>query len=159
LIIVAQGMTPQRLFDKCTQKFSSWKYTDRNLDKIIRSDRTSKDGAYAVWVRDRVEADEENKNLSAEQVKQQGIAGITLEERLLYELKFFKETGNHLDISNWTLCSGSRVSDSDVPGVDWDGRLWVDWYNPRDANSFLRVRSAVSLPREARHNTAAGVDS
>jgi hypothetical protein len=36
------------------------------------------------------------------------IRGHYLLERLLYELKYFAETGKHLDIDNLTLCSGSR---------------------------------------------------
>src|SRR3989338_9324403 len=92
LLVVAQGMTPQRLFDKCKELFPSWKYTEKNLDEIIKSDRTSQNGHYAIWVRDRVEADEENKNLSADQLKERGTPEITLEEREAYELKFFKET-------------------------------------------------------------------
>src|SRR3989338_2109497 len=89
LLVIAQGMTPQRLFDKCKELFPSVKYTDRNLDEIIESDRTSKDGHYAIWIRDRVEADGENKNLSADDLKKRGSAEITFEERMLYEQKFF----------------------------------------------------------------------
>src|SRR3989338_3173881 len=121
LLVIAQGMTHQRLFDKCKELFPSWKYTDKNLDEIIKSDRASQSGHYAIWVRDRVEADEENKNLSADDLKKRNSAEITFEERMLYELKFFKETGKHLDIKNWTLCAGSRDSDGNVPHADWDG--------------------------------------
>jgi len=149
LLVIAQGMTPQRLFDKCQQLFPSWKYTDSNLDKIVRSIRASQNNHYAVWVRDRVEADEENKNLSAEQLAQQNILGETFEERMIHELKFFKETGKHLDVANITLCTGSRSSSGPVPGVGWrsDG-LRVHWCRPRFADSFLRARSAVSLSAE-----------
>jgi len=145
LVIVAQGMTLQRLYDNCVKLCPCWKWTDDDLDKIVQSERTAKDGTYAVWFRDVVEADEELKNLSANDLKEKGIPGITLEERLLMELKYFKETGNHLDIKSWTLCSGSRCSDGRVPRVDWDsGRLRVDWYPPDGANGSLRSRRAVS---------------
>ena len=148
LIIVVPGMTPQRLFDKCKDLFSSWKYTDDNLDKIIKSDRTAKDGAYAIWVRDRVEADEENRNLSANDLAKKNDSGITLEERLVYELKFFDETGNHLDVKNVTLCTGSRDSDGYVPGVDWFlhvRELDVGWYRADSRSGSVRSRSVVSL--------------
>jgi hypothetical protein len=146
LIVVAQGMTPQKLYDKCKELFLCWKYTDRNLDEIITSDRTAKDGPYAVWVRDGVEADEELKNLSVNQLKSMNISGITLEERLLLELKLFKKTGKHLDIQNWTLCAGSRDSDGGVPFVSWDGgsELRVFWYDSGGASDGLRARAAVS---------------
>jgi len=145
LVIVAQGMTLQRLYDNCVKLCPCWKWTDDDLDKIVQSERTAKDGTYAVWFRDVVEADEELKNLSANDLKEKGIPGITLEERLLMELKYFKETGNHLDIKSWTLCSGSRYSNGEVPSVHWhsDG-LGVGWYHPDNADGGLRSRRAVS---------------
>jgi len=145
LMEVAQGMTPQRLYDKCAEFFTCWKEANRSLDEIVQSERTAKDGAYAVWFRDVVEADEDLKNLSADDLKKMDIPGITLEERLLMELKCFKETGNHLDIANITLCSGSRDSDGYVPGVCWfvDGLL-VFWCPPGYSFPRLRSRRAVS---------------
>lgn len=147
LIVVAQGMTPQRLYDKCRELFPCWKWTDRNLDDIVQSERTAKDGPYAVWFRDTVEADEDLKNLSANDLKKKDIPGITLEERLLMELKYFKETGDHLDIVNVTLCAGSRFSDGGVPRAGWlpDVREFsVRWYRPEGSYAILRSRRAVS---------------
>ncbi len=144
LIIVAPGMTPQVLFNKCSELFSTWKYTDKSLDEVITSDRTSANGAYAVWFRDRVEADEEMKNIYANQLKKQKVISITLEERLLMELKFYQETGKHLDVSNITLCAGSRHDGGNVPGVDWlDSELEVSWYDPDNQHDDLRCRVAV----------------
>lgn len=144
LIVVAQGMTPQRLYDKCTELFPCWKWTDQNLDERVQSERTAKDGAYAVWFRDAVEADEDLKNLSANDLKKKNIPGITLEERFLMELKYFKETGQHLDRQNFTLCTGSRDSDDVVPRVRWClDELDVYWYLPGYSRSSLRSRRAV----------------
>lgn len=147
LLIIAEGMTPQKLYDKCAETFPSWKWTGRNLDEIVIFDRTAKNGAYAIWVRDRVEADEELKNLSANQLKERGIPGITLEERLIYELKYFRETGKHLDIDNVTLCSGSRYDDGDVPSVSFsrdDRKVYVHWAPPDGRDGRLRSRKTVS---------------
>ncbi len=145
LLVIAQGMTPQRLFDKCRELFPSQKYTDRNLDEVITSDRTSQNGHYAIWVRDRQEADEENKNLSADDLKKRCSIEITLEERMLYELKFFKETGGYLDKANWTLCAGSRYSDGCVPCAGWFGAGFeVFWDFTHSHFVYLRSRSAVS---------------
>lgn len=144
LIIVARGMTPQRLYDKCTELFLCWKWTLNNLDEIVNSERTSEDGAYAVWVRDAIEASEELRGLSAADLKKQGIPGITLEERLLYELKYFKEKNKHLDVKHISLCSGSRYSDGFVPGVFWQlGQLWVDRFSPHACSWNLRSRRVV----------------
>ena len=145
LIIIIPGMTPQILFDKCKKLFPCWKYTNDDLDKIVTSKRTAVNGPYAIWIRDRQEADEELKNLSANQLKKKRIPGITLEERLLYELKFFQETGKHLDINNITLCAGSVDSGGRVLGVRWCvDKMGVSWYSPADSHSFLRSRLVVS---------------
>jgi len=145
VIIMAQGITPQSAYDFCAKNFPCWKYTNDDLDKIVTSDRIAKDGSYAIRVRDRVEADEELKNRSYNDLKQQGIAGITLEEREIFELKFFKEIGKHLDIQNVTLCTGSRYSDGDVPYVFWGGgELRVNWFSPVHAYDSLRSRQTVS---------------
>jgi hypothetical protein len=142
LIVVAKGMTPMKLYAKVKELCPAWKYMD-NLDPITSERKADRD--YTIWVRDRVEADEELKNLSASDLKAKDVPGITLEERLLYELKFFKEAGKHLDVTNVTLCSGSRNPDGSVPNVTWDGsKVRVGWYDPDDQGGRLRSRQAVS---------------
>ena len=151
LIVVAEGMTSGRIFVRMNERMPAWKYW-QNLDVII-SDRKA-DHDYAIWVRDREEADEELKNKSANGLKKEGISGITLEERLLYELKFFEETCKHLDMDNVTLCAGSRDPDGGVPSVhwlsdevdvDWHGAgVDVGWYSPDYRGDRIRARAAVS---------------
>ncbi|MEK7114774.1 MAG: hypothetical protein AAB847_00200 [Patescibacteria group bacterium] len=142
LIIVKQGMTPSKLFGFCLAKFLAWKYWD-DLD-CITSDRKA-DHDYAIWVRDRVEADEELQNRSAENLRESGVVGITLEERFLYELKYFKETGKHLDIVNVTLCAGSHGPGGRMVRVRWRGDgLGASWSYPQDAYPCLRARAVVS---------------
>ncbi len=149
LIVVPKGMTAQRAFDLCTKRFNgkTWKYTEKSLDEAVpTNDRTATNGSYAIWIRDRVEADEELKSKSADDLKNENIKGITLTERLLYELKYFSETKKHLDLKNWTLCSGSRFSDGNVPNVNWNDReLNVSWGYANDRDSGLRSREAVTL--------------
>ena len=127
LIIIAEGMTPQRLYDKCGELFPCWKWASATLDNLVTySERTSKNGAYAIWVRDYVEADEEFKNLSADKIKAKNITTETLEERLAHELKFFRETGEHLDIENITICTGLRYPKDSVLAVSWvSGKLRI----------------------------------
>lgn len=147
LIVVAQGVTIQQVFDKCAEKFGAWKYTDQNLDEAVpTNDRDASHGSYAIWVRDVVEADEQWKNKSANALSHIGVKGETLLERLLHELKYYLETGEHLDIVNVTLCYGSRHSVGRVPRVDWhdSGRLGVRWYDPGDEGDDLRCREVVS---------------
>mgnify|MGYP001565770517 CR=1 FL=1 len=146
LIIVAQGLTAQQVYDVCSQHFKCWKYTDKSLDEAVPThDRDSKDGHYAIWVRNRVEADEELKNLSADEIKEKKLTTETLPERLLHELKFWSETKNHLDRDNTTLCSGSRDQDGSVPHARWcRDQFRVDWCYSDSSSSDLRSRQAVS---------------
>lgn len=144
LLVVPQGMTPNKLYDLCQNQFPCRRYMD-DLDQI-KSVRTP-DKDYAVWVRGGQEADEELKNLSANDLQKKGVLGITIEERLVFEAKFFKETGEHLDKETITLCSGSRSPDGHVPGVCWYqayGRILVFWCNPENRRDGLRSRAAVS---------------
>ncbi|MCX6795926.1 MAG: hypothetical protein NTW06_00310 [Candidatus Falkowbacteria bacterium] len=62
LLVMMEGLTPNKLFAKCKERFPSWKYTE-DLDTIQSVRKT--DRTYAIWLRDREEADEENKNKSA----------------------------------------------------------------------------------------------
>jgi hypothetical protein len=149
LIEVAGGLTQNQVYDACAKQFKCWRYIDDLNSGVTTNDRDPKNGAYAIWVRDRQEADEENKNLSADQLEVQQVKGITLLERMLYELKYHDETGKHLDIRNWTLCSGSRFSDGRVPFASWfDDKFVVGWYRPHFRDVRLRTRSVVSLPAE-----------
>ena len=122
-------------------------YVD-DLDKdVTTNDRDqNRDGSYAIGFHRTIEADEENKNLSANKLAKRNHKGITLLERLLLELGYFLTTGRHLDEKNWTLCAGSRHSGGHVPRVRWDsGDRGVDvcWSSPDDSRACLRSRSAV----------------
>ena len=145
LIVVAQGLTLNRVYDACAREFPCFRYVDDLDAGAPVNDRTPTE-SYAIWVRDRVEADEENANLSAEDLNVKRIKCQTIMERMLHELKYFSETGEHLDVTNWTLCSGSRCSDGSVPGAGWSsgGREFrVGGYDPRDRYADLRARAGV----------------
>lgn len=143
LIVVAE-VTPQWIYDKSNALFPCWKWTDGNLDEIIISERIAKDRPYAIRVHDRVEADEELKNHSAYDIKDQMVYE-TFEERMVHELKFFKEKGEHLDRLNITLCAGSCYSFGYVPRVRWyEGKLLVSRYRFDDRDDLVRPRVVVS---------------
>lgn len=144
LIFVAKGLTLNQVYDACAKQFPSWRY-ENDLDRnITQNDRDPKNGAYAIWVRDCQPADEENKNLSADQLVTQQVKGITLLERMLYELKYHDETSNHLDMESVTLCSGSRDSKGMVPIAYWkEEEFGINWYHQDGSNDILRARSVV----------------
>ena len=149
LLIIAQGLGLELAYQISKQVFGkAWKYYDQPLDVVItKNERSNKDGAYAIWVRDGQEADEIHKNKSAIQVGKEKLSTETCLERLIHGLKFFRETGKQLDVETITLCSGSRGGDGDVPGVGWGGyyvRLFVGWLGPGGAGGGLRAREVVS---------------
>ncbi|MCR4334708.1 MAG: hypothetical protein NUV47_03220 [Patescibacteria group bacterium] len=145
LIIVPKGMTMNRAYKACEKHFPCWRYNN-DLDTAVPTNDRTPSESYAIWVRDRVEADEELKKLSANDLVEQKVGGITLLERILLELKYFRETGKHLDIKNVTLCSGSRDADGSVPDAFWlGGEFGVRWGYCDFRGSDLRSREAVSL--------------
>ena len=145
LLFIAQGMTMNTAFDRCKKLFAAWQYTDDLDAKITQNVRTSKE-SYAVWVLDEVEPDKAYRGKSTRQADPDMKIGITLLERIILELKYFSETGNHLDIKGVTLCSGSRYSGGGVPSADWSGdKFWVRWCGLGDSYSTGGVRSAVSF--------------
>jgi membrane-bound inhibitor of C-type lysozyme len=147
VIVVAQGITIEKVIAACRKHFKVRLYRDDLGNEVRENERTPTNGSYAIRVRERVEADEELKNLSANQIKERKLSTMTLLERLILELKYFKETGKHLDLENVTLCSGSRYSDGFVPGVYWRSahdELGVGWGVPDDRDDGVRSRAVVS---------------
>lgn len=142
-IVIVPGITNNQVFDACTKAFKAWRY-ENDLD-TVRDMAKRPDGPYVVWVRDVVEADDDMKNKSANDIERAGICTLTLKERMILEIAYFDETGKHLDINNWTLCAGSRGSGGLVPGVFWrDDELHVYWTRVGRRGSSLRARVVVS---------------
>ena len=145
IVMVPQGLTLNQSYQACKKRFPCWSYCGDDLDKAVPVNDRITDKSYAIRIRDRQEADEELKNLSANQLKEKHIQGIILLERFLFELKYHDETGQHLDFQNVTLCNGSRYSDGGVPRVVWDGGgLGVSWCSPSHVHYRLRSRAVVS---------------
>ena len=144
LIVLVKGLSNEQIYAKLKENFPCWKDID-NLDRIT-SARVNTE-TYAIWVRDRVEADEELKGRSANDLKRDNVNCITLPERMILELYYWSKTGQHLDLQNITICGGSRDSVGGVPYVRWGGgafKLDVYWHYSDDHNDSLRSRLAVS---------------
>lgn len=136
-----------RAMDACRKLFKVNQYAN-DLDAAVpTNDRDLANGSYVIRIRARVEADEELKNLSANQIAELKLVTMTLLERIILELFYFWKTGGkHMDIQNITLCSGSRYSDGDVPRCRLlgDGDFYVLCYRPGYSNDDLRARVAVA---------------
>ncbi len=136
LIVVGEGLTLNQVYDVCKNHFECCS----SDEKVSHNDRESKK-SYAIWVRQKVEADKELMDFSVNQLKEKGVKGITLLERMLYELKYFLETGRHLDRRSITLCAGSRYSDGHVPVVYWKRKLNIYWGFTTSQLGCMRVRA------------------
>jgi hypothetical protein len=151
LLIILQGIGPELAFRKSQKILGSvTKFYDASLDDVIvENERDSKNGSYAIWVRNGKEADRIHKNKSANQVKAEKLLTETCLERLIHGLKYFRETGKHLDVKTATFCSGSWDSDGRVPCVcqiysfDQDSIL-VTWHRRDSDDSNVRAREVVS---------------
>lgn len=146
VIFVPKGLKLNDVLKAILKQFPAWSY-EENLDKEVTENVRVSDRNYAIRIRERVEADEEFKSTSANSLREQGVNAITLLERLVLELKYWSETGQHLDVSNVTLCAGSRSRYGSVPDVRWgagSGKLRICWYFTFDAFDHLRAREVVS---------------
>jgi len=145
LIFIPKGMTMNLAFTTATKFFKTWRYND-DLDAVVTKNIRNTENHYAIWVRDEAEPDKEFLGKSTRQADPDIKIGITLLERIIFEVKYFTETGHHLDVKGITFCSGSRDSYGGVPGASWsDDEFWVDWDSLDNYNSGYGIRSAVSL--------------
>lgn len=149
-------INPESVFDVCQQCFPTriWMGSsslNENIDFEKEARWSSRDGPYAIWVRDRVEVEGEHADKSALEIERAGISGTTLLERMLLELDYYWQTGQHLDMRSATLCTGSRFTgtDGDVPSAKWDtdysgGEFYVGFSSSLRKHCHYRVREVVA---------------
>jgi hypothetical protein len=145
IITEPKGMANNKMFARMEQLFKCWKYAD-NLDTAVPTNTRTTANHYAIWVRDGVEPDEEFLGKPVCEADPDMKIGQTLLERLTLELKYFSETGKHLDIKGGTRCSGSRYSDGVVPHVycyPYDGPVSVSWSSVGSPGGRWGIRRAV----------------
>lgn len=134
------------LFKKCQELFPSVSSTDENLDEIIKNSDVENS---FIWVRDNEAADEEHKDKSVDTAEKEGLDIETIGDRIMHELKYFDETGDHLDKQTGTLTS-SRDSDGLVLRAVWSGgKFRASSYGPDIHYADWRVRQAVSSPTKS----------
>jgi hypothetical protein len=147
LLFIPVGLSMHTTLAVMRTKFKVWTYIE-DLDASVTKNTRTSATSYAIWVRDGVEPDEKYLGKSTREADMDGNIGVTLLERLVFEVKFFVETGNHLDIKGVTFCTGSRNSDGNVPYVYFDpstGEVCVSWCRVDDAGGAYGLRQAVSL--------------
>jgi hypothetical protein len=112
-------------------------------DSLINERENKK--SYALLVKDNIESDENLRGLSAKGLADKKINTLNLLERLLFELKYFDETGKHLDSANLTLCGSTKNEFNKVPAIGWDseGYLSIFWFGERYSGSEVRGREII----------------
>ncbi|MFA6447053.1 MAG: hypothetical protein WCW31_02220 [Patescibacteria group bacterium] len=153
VVMIAQGLTMNQTWAKCTRYIHSYTPPSQNLDSTVTvNDRTSAT-AYAIRVRGREESDEENAGFSADVLANRKVCGlmnlkqnITLLEYLVLCLWYnWKTRGKLLDTGTVTLCAGSRHEDGTVPCVDNDkGSLGVWFCQPAASGSLVASRTVLA---------------
>lgn len=141
-VVVPRGMTPARAYAIAQKLFSCHSNRD-NLNKNFPNERARKTKIH--FFQANVEADEVWKNHSVIHLGKTDVKRlITLTQRILMEIVYFKVTDSHLDINNLTLCAGSRDYEGEVPCAYWaDGKFNLGWCGLGSAGSNLRARAAV----------------
>lgn len=132
------------LLEMCRAKFPVWSYYE---NAQLDADFPAPKEATTRHFLNQQEPDKETLGLSTRQAEKKGFKnGITIRERILLELSYFDQTGNHLDIKGLTFCSGSRDSGGGVPDAHWlAGEFRIGWYDLDYSDSDYGIRSAVSL--------------
>jgi hypothetical protein len=126
LLVGGEGLTLDQAIQASQNLFPvSSVYNTSDRDLFIHFNERDTRTTYGVLVRESVEVGPEFYEKSADDLARDQIRGITLLERILYGLKYFRETGRHLDTVGGTLCFGSRDSQGNVPRVHLSSSLGV----------------------------------
>jgi hypothetical protein len=152
LIVVAKGLTLKRVLEVSQEHYrvevQTWRYTYGEEETRGQHDRLPTEH-YAVWVRDRVDADGQYRSVVSSQRpwKQWKGHSITLLEHLLFSLKYFQETRRLLDRREiGTSCFGSRDSGGCIPwvfaGKDRAGKSMLISYG--EFGPMVRVREVIA---------------
>ena len=146
----SESMTVEEIYYGIKNKLHpAWKWTDKSLDDVLDFS-FGRDGwkdNYTVRFRPNHEADEDLKNLSANDIAGRKINTATIKERLWLGGFLYWSEKIILDRKTITLCAGSRFSVGCVPSVCWVGHygeMCVYWFKSGGASGRLRSRAAVS---------------
>jgi hypothetical protein len=155
LLVMPKGLTYDEVEEVMWKQFKCRKHTNKKISEVIDLEKEVRKTTetYAIRLRDTIEADEVHKNKSANMIKEEGINGITLLERMVLGIFFWWISGKkkHLDYGSCTLCSGSRYLDGNVPYTGFgsgDDRVFICWYQPDRRSDILGVRQVVSYDQQ-----------
>jgi hypothetical protein len=115
LIIVAHGVTLEMVCSVACSRFGLSTSLWRDIASFNKIEcRDTKNGSYAILVRDDVDADRTHINRSIDYLKRENINGIMIIEYLFMALFRLGLDGTTLDCQTSTLCSGSCKINGDA---------------------------------------------
>jgi len=135
-IVAPDGMNPQSSFSIRKQISNIYEYI--SVSKIVD-----------VYPRMKVSVIEAVQNVrtllpnvSCLKSIEMGIFGTTFTEGCLIDGRILKDLKMHLDVDGWTLHTGSRYSDGDVPYSHWNSNdlFYVHYCSLQGANPGLSLR-------------------
>lgn len=128
-IIIPKGVTLNQLVEGSAKLFDGWWSLQRHDYADIISERSAKKSSYCVYVAAEKELREEQPWLSVNGMKNAGVSGITLEERIALGAWYFVNSsifapsqyrsGRHLDVESVCICAGSSDAKGRVPEVGY----------------------------------------
>lgn len=144
LVLIPYGIGMVEICEVLKRK--NW--VDEEIDfRSLVSDRYSFNcGSYGVWTPATFEA--YDCFPSGRRVRKRFSIGImTLEERLILELFWYRKEGKHLDSLRGTICSGSMdISNKTIPIVCWESRskkLRITFIRPQNFPQWVYPRPVV----------------
>lgn len=108
----------------------------------------------AIWVKDSQESDKDNHRKSWRDLLKEEHIGINLRERVIFHLKYYLETGKHLDDKKTaTLCSGTQFPENKVPYVYFDSTINTlvvkqcekEFFGKDERDRDIRSRSVIEF--------------
>ncbi len=117
-----------------------------NNGNVFKNDRIA-DRNYVVIFAKSISADKKFRDISANNLVEMNISGITLLERLLLEIYYFYKTAKHLDLKTNTLCSGSRDAKGNIPTCGWEftvKEFYVIWSEANECDDTTRSRAVIA---------------
>lgn len=143
MIIIPKGLQISKVIKVLVKNFECNLGLLHIKPETLIEERTTKT-SYAIRLHDSQEADLEEKNCPCQKYNSQEL--ITLTERLIFELKYFDETGNHLDLSSATICGASHNNYDYIPEVSYRSEvLTLTWCHEDTAEESKRVRRIISV--------------
>jgi hypothetical protein len=116
LLVIARGMKLGKLFEQWESTFHC-RFHDLHTNVIFEA-RTAKYTHYAIWVLSGATPDKEFWGQPYELADPER-KSMTLTERIIFGLKYFDETGRHLDEKGGgTICSGTSSGLGTAPYLE-----------------------------------------